>query len=189
MSPPLPLIPLRDVALLPGTTAELFVGRTGTLAALDRAGAGLLVFAQQRSASVATPRSLHDLSPHACTGKVLQRWTIGNGRQKIRVEGVARVSISALLPQLVLMTARVNRAPALLDPDAAEAAMATYAMWAQSLELPHSCQSPTKAVYMLAKALGDSHSTTSVLACSDLSEILVEVLEQLDARAGVAWVH
>jgi ATP-dependent Lon protease len=189
MLPALSLIPLRDVALLPGTTTELLVGRTGTLEALKRTGSGLLVFAQQRYATVATPRSLHDLSPQACTGRVLQHWITNSGQQKILAEGVARVSISALLPQLVLLTAQVVHAPAMLDPDAAEAAMATYATWSETLGLPSKCCEPTDAVYSMANALGDRLSTTSLLACADLSEILVEVLDRLDARSGVAWVH
>lgn len=189
MSPPLPLIPLRDVALLPGTRAELLVGRTGTLAALERAGSGLLVFAQQKRATQATPRSLRDLNPQACTGRVLRHWTTASGQQKICIEGVSRVTIDTLLPQLILLTARVNRAPALLDPDAAEAAMATYAMWSENLGLPQICQKPRDAVYRMAHNLGDRLSTTGVLACPDLSEILVEVLERLDTRTGVAWVH
>ena len=41
----------------------------------------------------------------------------------------------------------------------------------------------------MAHNLGDRLSTTGVLACPDLSEILVEVLERLDTRTGVAWVH
>lgn len=189
MSPPLSLIPLRDTALLPGTTAELLVGRAGTLAAIGRAGPGLLVFAQQLRATKATPRSLRDLNPQACTGRVLQHWTTPSGQQKIRVEGVSRVSIDALLPQLITLTARVTHAPALLDDDAGEAAMATYNIWSENLGLPQQCQKPKDALYRMANALGDRLSTTAVLVCQDLSEVLVEVLERLDARSGVAWVH
>lgn len=189
MSPPLPLIPLRDVALLPGTRTELLVGRAGTLAALDRAGAGLLAFPQQKRATQACPRSLSDFEEMASTGRVLRRWTTPGGQEKICVEGVCRITIDALLPQMVLLTARVSRAPALLDPDAAEAAMATYTHWSESLGLPRECLEPAHAVYRMAHALGDRLSTTSVLACQDLSEVLVEVLERLDTRVGVAWVH
>lgn len=189
MSTILPLIPLRDAALLPGTTAELLVGRPGTLAAIERAESGLVVLAQQQHATLAIPRSLRDLNPHACTGRILQQWTTPSGQRKLRVEGISRVTLSALLPQLVLLTARVAPAPALLDPDAAEAALATYALWSEDLGLPSQCSDPALAVYRLAEALGDRLSTTPVLACPDLSEILVEVLDRLDARSGLAWVH
>lgn len=189
MSPPLPLIPLRDLALLPGTKAELMVGRAGTLAALDRAGSGLMVFAQQKRAVQATPRSLADLEPVACTGRVLKRWTTASGQIRVQVEAISRVRLDALHPQLVLLTARVNRAPPTLDPDAAEAALATYAHWSEHLGLDPRCEDPADAVYRLAHALGDRSGSTSVLACEELSEILVEVLDRLDECAGAAWVH
>lgn len=189
MSTILPLIPLRDLALLPGTTAVLLVGRPGTLAAVERAESSLAVFAQQQHATLAIPRSMRDLTPQACTGRILDQWTTPSGQGKLRVEGISRVTLSALLPQLVLLTARVAPAPALLDPDAAEAALATYEMWSEELGLPKPCSDPSLAVYRLAHALGDRRSTTSVLACPNLTEILVEVLDSLDARSGVAWVH
>jgi ATP-dependent Lon protease len=177
------------MALLPGTTVELMVGRAGTLAALDRAGADRMVFAQQLRANQATPRSGQDLHSLACTGRVLQRWTTASGQQKVRVEGLTRVSISSLQPQLILLNARVNPAPAQLDEDAAEATMATYALWSEKLGLQPHCADAKSALYRMAKTLGDRLSTSSVLACTNLSEVLVEVLERLDARSGVAWVH
>ncbi len=188
MSPPLPLIPLRDISLLPGLVLELRIGRAGTLEALERAESGLLVFARQRRREAAWPQTLSALHPQACTGQVLES-SQHRHHTRIHVQGLARVRLEALHPQLVSLSTRVARAPAALDDEAAEAALATYALWARELNLPLEQPAPEHAIYRLAYALGDLQSTTAVLACDALPEVLYEVLERLDTRAGLASVH
>lgn len=188
VSPPLPLIPLRDISLLPGVVLELRVGRAGTLDALKRADNGLLVFARQRRRESVWPTALSALQPWACTGRVLDR-RAKRHHERVQVQGMARVKLQALRPQLISLEARVGRAPAELDEEAAQAAQATYALWAYELNLPQDAPSPTHAVYRMAHAVGDLQSTTAVLACDHLAEVLYEVLERLDTRAGLASVH
>lgn len=184
----LPLIPLRDISLLPGVQLELLVGRPGTLSTLDRPEAELFVFARQADRHRRWPQSLAELLPLACTGRVLRRWQVGPQR-KILVEGVDRVHLQALLPQLLSLSAHVTGAPAALDEDTAEAGLFTYASCAESLGLPAECPEAQHAIYRLAHALGDARSSASVLDCQSLPELLSEVLDKLDSRAGLSQVH
>jgi len=91
----LPLIPLRDVVILPQMVATLFVGRQQSLDALSKAlkNKTSVIFACQKNPLVENP-NLDDLSSYGCLGRISQVVTLPDGSIKVRAEGIARVKIS-----------------------------------------------------------------------------------------------
>ncbi|NNL84396.1 MAG: AAA family ATPase, partial [Myxococcales bacterium] len=89
----MPLLPVRDAVVFPGMTVPLAVGRAGSLAALEAAGAGgLLVIGTQRDPHTEDP-GLEELYEYACLGRVVRVVdTRGGGKQTI-VVGLLRVRL------------------------------------------------------------------------------------------------
>src|SRR3954471_18756105 len=82
----LPVVPLRDIVLFPGVTMPLYVGRPRTLAALAAAGAGPVVFVDQRQGAGEAPGAA-DLYAVGTIGVVLQQAKVSEGNWKLLVRG------------------------------------------------------------------------------------------------------
>lgn len=184
----LPLLPLRDCALLPGCSQELFVGRPATIAMLDSLNGSHLIACTQRSSAAAYPRRLTQLHPFACLAQLERRWTTPGGQQKVSIRGLHRVRVLALQPRLLQTWARTDLSPASLSEDAVEAALHTYEEQRRRLDLPVDV-APFEAVYRLSQVLGDSKSSPLVLDADDLDGVLAEVLNSVDRMRGAAWLH
>ncbi|MGD8943209.1 MAG: endopeptidase La, partial [Desulfobacterales bacterium] len=90
----LPLLPLRDLVVLPHMVAPLFVGRTKSVNALaDAMNKDKLVFlSTQKSANVDNPGE-NDINRIGTIGKVLQLLRLPDGTVKALVEGKSRARI------------------------------------------------------------------------------------------------
>ncbi len=94
----LPLLPLRDTCLFPGSSLELVIARTGTLKALEiaaRCGGHLIAAAQKDPDQVVPgPRDFHSLGTIATIVTVEPQ---PNDSQRVVVDGGSRVRLVNLL--------------------------------------------------------------------------------------------
>jgi len=94
----LPLLPLRDVVLVPGAVIPLLVGRERSIRSLDVASehAKLLAVTTQRRSETSDP-SAADLYEVGTLARVHQMLRLPDGTTKILVEGLQRVRIEEIL--------------------------------------------------------------------------------------------
>jgi len=94
-----PLVPLRDVVLIPNMIIPLFVGRKKSVKALDEAMGKnkYIVLSAQKQASINEPTE-NDIFRTGTKGEILQLLKMHDGTVKILVEGLARVSINEFIP-------------------------------------------------------------------------------------------
>ncbi len=109
---PIPLLPLRDGVLFPGTVITIPVGRKSSLALGEAVAAGtpLIAVAVQRDAKVTEP-ALIDLHPTATLARVHKVARQGARSMQIVVEGLARVKledIDQLKPFLTVTVAAIE---------------------------------------------------------------------------------
>jgi ATP-dependent Lon protease len=93
----LPLLPLRDVVLFPGSIVPLLVGRERSVAALKAAadGSKMLLVAAQRDPSTAEP-SAEDLYEIGTVARIHQSVRLPDGTIKVLLEGIARGQLISL---------------------------------------------------------------------------------------------
>ena len=91
-----PLLPMREEIVFPGTTAPFFVGRQSSMDALDRALSGdrEIFVVTQRDSSVENPKE-NDLYEIGVLGSVLQVMRLPNGTVKALFEGNRRGKLLA----------------------------------------------------------------------------------------------
>ena len=119
----IPLLPLRDGVLFPGTVVTIPVGRKSSLALGEQATAGetLVAVGVQKDPRVADPASA-DLHPVATLAKVIKVARQGPRSMQIVVEGVARVRVEELTATRPYLVARVVDLPdEIADPAGAKA--------------------------------------------------------------------
>ncbi len=97
MTQTLPLLPLRDIVVFPHMVVPLFVGRDGSVAALERAMEAdkRIVLAAQRDSSTEEP-TLDELYPVGVTATIVQLLKTPDGTVRVLVEGQERVRLSEL---------------------------------------------------------------------------------------------
>ena len=91
-----PLLPMREEIVFPGSTAPFFVGRQSSMDALDRALSGdrEIFVVTQRDSSVENPKE-NDLYEIGVLGSVLQVMRLPNGTVKALFEGSRRGKLLA----------------------------------------------------------------------------------------------
>ncbi|MFQ6672343.1 MAG: LON peptidase substrate-binding domain-containing protein, partial [Candidatus Tectimicrobiota bacterium] len=84
----LPLLPVRDIVVFPSMVLPLFVGRKGSIKAVDDALASdrMLMMAAQRDAELEEPRP-EDLFDVGTVGMIVRMLKLPDGRIKILVQG------------------------------------------------------------------------------------------------------
>jgi ATP-dependent Lon protease len=89
--PTLPLLPLRDLVIFPHSTLPLFVGRRGSVAALEEAGdvPKVVLAVTQKRPETAAPRR-DDLYDVGTVVRILQLFRLPDGSLRILAEGLAR---------------------------------------------------------------------------------------------------
>ncbi len=94
-TPPLPVLPLRDVVVYPHMVIPLFVGREKSIRALDQAmeAEKQILLVAQRSPDIDDPGA-EDLYGVGCVAQVLQLLKLPDGTIKVLVEGVSRAQVS-----------------------------------------------------------------------------------------------
>ena len=97
MTQTLPLLPLRDIVVFPHMVVPLFVGRDGSVAALERAMAAdkRIVLAAQKDAGTDEP-TLDDLHAVGVTATIVQLLKTPDGTVRVLVEGAERVRLTEL---------------------------------------------------------------------------------------------
>lgn len=102
----LPLLPLRDGVLLPGTVATIPVGRPQSVALINAtAVGGLVAVGVQKDAAITDPE-LHDLHEVAVVARIVKVQRMPRGYQ-VSLEGISRVAVEAITqtaPYLVATT-------------------------------------------------------------------------------------
>ena len=90
----LPLLPLRDIVVLPNMVAPLFVGRDKSIKALNEVMKTdkKIVLVTQKNAEVDDPLE-KDIYGYGCEGKILQLLRLPDGTVKVLIEGGERISI------------------------------------------------------------------------------------------------
>lgn len=90
----LPLLPLRDVVVFPHMVIPLFVGRTKSIHALEKAMENdkIIMLAAQKAAAKDDP-SIEDIYEIGCQANVLQMLKLPDGTVKVLVEGVQRARV------------------------------------------------------------------------------------------------
>jgi len=130
----LPLLPIRNTVVFPGTTRPMSVGRTPSLAAVRAAakGDGYLAVLTQRNPEVEQPQA-HDLHEVGTVTKVVQLLDTGVGIS-VAVVGVARFSLLGLKESDGMLMARFEILRDQLEGTAeAEAARRTVQRLAKEL--------------------------------------------------------
>jgi ATP-dependent Lon protease len=89
-----PLLPLRDVVVLPHMVIPLFVGREKSVKSLDEAMRGdrMIVLVTQTDPQVTSPEK-KDLYEVGTVAEILQMLKLPNGTIKVLVEGITRVFV------------------------------------------------------------------------------------------------
>ncbi len=126
----LPVLAVRDLVVFPGVTVPLSVGRSKSLAALERAGSGgFLIVATQRDSGIEDP-GLDDLHPMGCVARVMR---VIDARQESKQAIVVGVTRTRLGPALATSPALLMR----LDPvpDIEGDAEVRDATWKRVVEL------------------------------------------------------
>ena len=90
----LPMVPLRDIVVFPGTMVPFVVGRRPSLMAVERALAGgkKLFLSTQRNATVDHP-SPDEINPVGTVANIVQHLKLPNGNVKLLVEGAHRARL------------------------------------------------------------------------------------------------
>ena len=96
----LPLLPVKDIVLFPNMIIPLFIGREGSIAAVDHALSSnrLLLFATQIDPSVEEPQK-NDLYTFGAVGQILRMLKQSDGKVKILAQGLRRAKINDITVQ------------------------------------------------------------------------------------------
>lgn len=115
-----PLLPLRDIVVLPHMVVTLFVGREKSIAALKKAIStdGKIALVYQKDASVDAPSSLDDLYSVGTLGEVIQLINLPEGSIKVLVEGRHRIKIHSVQDEEEGLTAKIS--PLIIEPTSEE---------------------------------------------------------------------
>jgi len=155
----LPLLPIRNTVVFPGTTRPMSVGRALSLAAVRTAakGDGLLAVLTQRSPDVEQPQQ-HDLHEVGTVTKVVQLLDTGVGIS-VAVVGLARFRLLGLVEADGMLKARLE-------------------ILRDRLEGTAEAEAARRTVQRLAKEL--------VVLRDDLPDELREMLDRIDDPARLA---
>jgi ATP-dependent Lon protease len=110
-----PILPLRDLVPFPGVTVPLFVGRSRSIAALERAlrsSGKTILLVTQKNAETEDPQ-VEDLHETGVLASIVQILKMSDGTVKVLVEGHTRVRLIGALEDADVLTARCEH---LLDP-------------------------------------------------------------------------
>ncbi len=96
----LPLLPVKDVVVFPNMVIPLFIGREGSIAAVDHAlGSNrLIMFVTQIDPSVEEPQK-NDLHKTGTVGQILRMLKQSDGKVKILAQGLRRAKINDVTMQ------------------------------------------------------------------------------------------
>lgn len=91
-----PVLPLRDVVVFPHMVIPLFVGRSKSIEALEKANASetrQILLLAQKDAATDSPEQ-EDIYQAGCVAKILQMLRLPDGNVKVLVEGIYRAKVA-----------------------------------------------------------------------------------------------
>lgn len=112
----LPMIPLRDLVVFPNLVLPLFVGREGSVNALEEAMRNdhLVALVAQKEAEVQQPTP-EDLYSVGCVATIMQELKLPDGTAKALVEGVVRFKIEKYTQTKPFFKVKVTRIEELVE--------------------------------------------------------------------------
>ena len=126
----LPVLPVRDVVMFPGVTVPLAIGRSRSLAALDRAAeGGFMIVATQRDPATEEP-SLGELYPVGCVVRILRIIDARRDGKQAIVVGLIRTRLSPPIEDDPALLMRIDPLPD-LETDSPE----LESKWKRVIEL------------------------------------------------------
>lgn len=126
----LPVLPVRDVVMFPGVTVPLAIGRSRSLAALDRAAeGGFMIVATQRDPATEEP-TLGDLYPVGCVVRILRIIDARRDGKQAIVVGVIRTRLAPPIEDDPALLMRIDPLPD-LETDSPE----LESMWKRVIKL------------------------------------------------------
>ncbi|HEY6097622.1 MAG TPA: LON peptidase substrate-binding domain-containing protein, partial [Candidatus Deferrimicrobium sp.] len=106
----LPLLPVRDIVIFPYMTLPLFVGREGSVAAVDEALARdrYIFLATQKDPAVEDPKE-GDLYRTGTVAMIMRMLKLPDGRLKILIQGVVKAKIAEFIEAKPAVRVRIDR--------------------------------------------------------------------------------
>src|SRR3990170_1766809 len=128
----LPLLPVRDIVIFPYMTLPLFVGREGSVAAVDEALARdrFIFLATQKDPSVEDPKE-EDLFRTGTVAMIMRMLKLPDGRLKILIQGVVKGKIVEVIEAKPAVRVRIDR---IVEPPMKEGSLEVEALMRASRE-------------------------------------------------------
>jgi ATP-dependent Lon protease len=128
----LPLLPVRDIVIFPYMTLPLFVGREGSIAAVEEALAHdrHIFLATQKDPSVEEPK-VEDLYRTGTVAMIMRMLKLPDGRLKILIQGVVKGRILEFLESRPSVRVRIDR---IVEPPPKEGSLEVEALMRASRE-------------------------------------------------------
>ena len=128
----LPLLPVRDIVIFPYMTLPLFVGREGSIAAVEEALARdrHIFLATQKDPSVEEPK-VEDLYRTGTVAMIMRMLKLPDGRLKILIQGVVKGRIVEFMESRPAVRVRIER---LVESPVKEGALEVEALMRASRE-------------------------------------------------------
>ncbi len=128
----LPLLPVRDIVIFPYMTLPLFVGREGSIAAVDEALARdrYIFLATQKDPTVEDPKP-QDLYRTGTVAMIMRMLKLPDGRLKILIQGVAKAKIVEFIDGKPGVRVRIDR---IIEPPLKEGSLEVEALMRASRE-------------------------------------------------------
>ena len=189
----LPVVPLRDLVVFPNVVMPLFIGRDGSLEALETAMKGdrRLCLLTQRSAAQDEPGP-EDLYEVGCLVEVLQVFRLGDGATRVLVDGKARLVADKISLRGEVLYEKTREVPAELDgrPDSQTEALMRSVMTLFEEHVKLSSKLPPETAMAVAEVrepgrLADAIASNLQLRIEEKQRILatLEPIERLEVLA------
>ena len=195
-----PVLPLRDMVIMPGTVAPLFVGRPSSIKAVEDAlasHAGMIFLTAQLNPDLENP-NVEDIFEVGCLGKILQVLSVPEEEKdtlKVLVEGRMRATMAGCLQTEPYMIADVDIQPKnemTIDPKTHTLTRSLLSQFeeyvALNKKLPSEILSAMSAIRELGK-LVDGIVSHSPLLFEDKQMLLEEDDIALRAEALIALLE
>jgi ATP-dependent Lon protease len=128
----LPLLPVRDIVIFPYMTLPLFVGREGSIAAVDEALARdrYIFLATQKDPTVEDPKP-EELYRTGTVAMIMRMLKLPDGRLKILIQGVTKAKIVEFIEGKPGVRVRIDR---IVEPPMKEGSLEVEALMRASRE-------------------------------------------------------
>lgn len=181
----LPILPIRNIVVFPGTVMPLNVGRPKSKALLDEVmpGEKIIGVITQRNPDLEDPQAA-DLHPVGVVCMILKLFKLPDGNQSIIVHGLARFRLVQALKQEPFTTASIEILEDSLRPGAELDAMINSVRQSANRVIELSPNVPDEAAQVLA-GITDYSALADFLAANLQADIndKQQMLEELDVAA------